>query len=163
MEIKSITMDDTLDNTLSISLIINESLVEFLNFLIALLIFRFTSNGISDMTTLSYKLSSALIPVCLGSYYQYSREGCIPDGFKSSLSEDFIKSERQFPVSVGFHFILTGCLIFMSIGMRQVSRNMEGVKHIRDELLQQSSEKEMASVASTVNGRRSNKTKKKTA
>lgn len=134
LEIKSIS-PDMIETPVALSLILGESFVELLNFVIALLLFRFTSTG-DDMSNMLYKLSVALVPVCLGSYFHFNRQGCIPEGLESSLGEDFVKSERQFPVSVGFHFIVTGCFIFMSIGMQQVNKNMEGVERIRSQLLE---------------------------
>lgn len=156
LEIKSIR-SDRIETPLALSLILGESFVELLNFLIGVLLFKFTSTG-DDMTNMLYKLSVALVPVCLGSYFHFNRQGCIPDGLEYSLEEDFMKSERQFPVSVGFHFIVTGCLIFMNIGMQQVNKNMEGIERIRSQLLEM---EKKDSNASSGNHRRSSRHKQK--
>ena len=157
IEIKSVN-HDMIENPIALRMMLGESFVELLNFIIAVILFRFTASG-GDMTNMLYKLSVALVPVCLGSYFHLNRQGCIPEGLESTLGEDFVKSERQFPVSVGFHFIVTGCLIFMSIGMQQVNKNMEGVERIRNQL----SELEMknANVSSSEKLRRSSRNKQK--
>ncbi len=127
----------------AIRVITNNGLVELCNVAIAFFLFRFTGRKeAGDFMSRSYVTASALIPLCLGLFYNSERTGCILDA-KGGLVLDGTtsKTERQFPVAILFHLIVTGCVNFMKIYMDQCDRNLAAVTRLHKELSSKNSKK----------------------
>lgn len=125
--------------------------MELVNLIIAILQMLFLANSTEKktFTAKSYCAIAALVPFCLGLYFNTEKTGCMIDSNGSIVirTPDAINqlSKRQFPVSIIFHLILTGCVYFMSIDMEQVDKNLAAVELLRNQLLNTNKKKSKTS------------------
>ena len=145
MDIKSI--ERAIEPLTSAKLLLSNGLMELVNFIIAGFLFVFTSKKPEGdfFNKKEYMVAAALVPLCLGLYYNTEKCGCIIDSngdivIREETDESDV-AERQFPVAVIYHLILTGCLWFMQRGMDQVNRNLEVVTTLQKQLLDKDSRK----------------------
>jgi len=75
-----------------------------------------------DLDHWTYILSSALVPMCLGCYFQSTDVGCLGDGGSSDSDHDSI---RQFPAVVIYHTVITMAFWFMKSGMDQCEEHVQ--------------------------------------
>lgn len=124
--------------------IFSDGLVELVNVIIAFLLFRFTSRkeDTGNFSSISYMTAATLIPFCLGLYFNTKRVGCIVGSDGNIVIDDHgDKAERQFPVAVLFHMIVTGCFMFMKYYMEQCNTNLDAVTILYKELSSKNSKK----------------------
>ena len=143
LDLKSVQPEIEVAPVTAMKLIFSDGLVELVNFIISLCLLRFNSlKEKGDYSSRSYMLASALIPFCLGLFFNTERYGCVTDSNgEVILGANSVMTERQFPVSAVFHIIVTGCYWFMNMSMAQCDLNLEAVTRLQKELSSKNSRK----------------------
>lgn len=84
----------------------------------------------NDFSTLPFKLSVALVPMILGSYYNDPMVGCLADDL-----EGFETKPRTFPVTLILLVVCFASLSMMRYQQNQETENLRKVQKLRDDLL----------------------------
>jgi len=137
---KSIKNEIELEPLTIAKLLLSNGLVELVNLIVAILLCRFTSmKEAGDFSTRTYFTAAALVPFCLGLFFNTERCGCVVDS-SGSIDENNIV-ERQFPVAIIYHLIVTGCYWFMKMGMDSCNMNLAAVTKLQQQLASKNSRK----------------------
>jgi len=138
IDMKSVQPDTEVAPLTAIKLLFSDGLVELVNLIIAICLCRFTGMKTrGDFSSAFYFSAASLIPFCLGLFFNTERYGCVVDSSGDLLAGgDSVMTERQFPVSVLFHLIVTGCYYFMKMNMGQCNKNLYAVERLRKEFVQ---------------------------
>jgi hypothetical protein len=147
-DLKSVQPEIEVAPLTAIKVIFSDSLVEFCNAIIAILLFRFTSRkeDPGNFSSRSYMTAAALIPFCLGLYFHSEKVGsCIVDADGHLTGAPAVGGTstggRQFPIAVLYHGIVTGCFWFMNYYMDQCDKNLNAVAKLHKELSSKNSRK----------------------
>ena len=102
-------------------IIFGDSYSELLGVVISSLLAHFLAvadlNGKLELDGWSYMLSSALVPICVGLYFNNSTHATCR-GVEEEVSVDDDKMRHQFPAVILWHTMITGAYWFMKSGMR---------------------------------------------
>ena len=140
IDMKSIKNEIELEPLTIAKLLLSNGLVELVNLIVAILLCRFTSmKEAGDFSTRTYFTAAALVPFCLGLFFNTERCGCVVDS-SGSIDENNIV-ERQFPVAIIYHLIVTGCYWFMKMGMDSCNMNLAAVTKLQQQLASKNSRK----------------------
>ena len=105
----------------AVKLIFGDSFCELVQVLVSTFLAYFLAlcklNNEMELDNWPYMISSALVPVCLGFYFNSDHSGCAAGGGEESLDESAKDSRHQFPVVVIYHTIVTVAFWFMKSGM----------------------------------------------
>jgi len=125
----------------AMKLIFGDSFCEILGVFVSSLLAYFLALSNTKKTAMGldnwpYMVSSALVPVCLGLYFNSKQLGCMGDGDDDleNLDEPPAKDQRhQFPAVVIYHTIVTVAFWFMKSGMQHCEEHVKLVSDsIRD-------------------------------
>jgi hypothetical protein len=147
LEMKSFQPQTQVEPTFALKKLFTEGLVEFINLIIAILLFRFTGmDKPGDFSSRPYFIAALLVPICISLFFTTERCGCAIDsdssqGILENDSSPFAKTDRQFPVAVIYHLIVTVCYWFMKVGMDSCNANLEEVTKMKKQLSKKSLQK----------------------
>ena len=154
-DLKSVQPEIQVAPLTAIKVLFSDGLVELCNVIIAFLLFRFTGRKQpGNFSTPAFVTAAAMIPFVLGLYFNSERVGCIVDADGGIVVDadghghahghghaQSGKTERQFPVAVLYHLIVTGCVWFMNYFMDQTDKNLASVTKLHKELSSKNSRK----------------------
>lgn len=116
-----------------VNAMLGESLYECLSMVVACLLLWYLASvphkKPTTMTETSYATACAMIPMCSYLYFRMKDE--VYQCRALSPEEEAERQKHQFPVALAFHFILTGCLYFMKLGIQNCDEQIEIVKTLR--------------------------------
>lgn len=142
IDMKSIKTEIELEPLTIAKLLLSNGLVELVNLIIAILLCRYTSmKEAGDFSTRTYFTAAALVPFCLGLFFNTERCGCVVDSSGSIVQDENSIVERQFPVAIVYHVIVTGCYWFMKMGMDSCNTNLAAVTKLQQKLSSKNSSK----------------------
>jgi hypothetical protein len=119
----------------AIRILFGESFVEILGVVISFLLAYFLALGMVNPVELDswpYVVSSALIPMQLGFYFHSNQLGCLGGNERINSDDPPVTHDRQFPVVVIYHTIVTVAFWFMKSGMERCE---EHVKMVNDSIV----------------------------
>jgi len=141
LEMKNLSPATQVEPIFAIKKLFMEGLVELVNLIIAILLFRFTDmDKPGDFSSRPYFIAAILVPICISLFFTTERCGCALDtnpsqdeAMKNDASS-LSRTERQFPVAVIYHLIVTVCYWFMKVGMDSCEANLETVTKMKKQL-----------------------------
>lgn len=148
LEMKSSQLETQVETFFVLEKLFMVGLVELMNLIIAILLFRFTGmDKPGDFSSRPYITAAVLVPICISLFFTTERCGCAIESTGSSRggtehdSSSFPKTDRQFPVAVIYHLIVTLCYWFMKVGMDSCEANLEEVTKMKKQLKKNSQKK----------------------
>ncbi|KAL9183890.1 hypothetical protein ACHAXT_004746 [Thalassiosira profunda] len=115
----------------AVKLIFGDSFCELLGVVVASLLAYFlalSKTASLELDHWAYLLSSALVPVCVGVFFQSSKAGCISEDVNVEMPDEGAKDRHQFPVIVIYHTIATVSHWFMKSGMQKCEDHVKLVE-----------------------------------
>ena len=134
--------NQTIPGLSAVKLILNNSIVELLGVFCAACLLWCLSLPLpaegSDFTTAPYRLSCAMIPMIVTVYFNNKTLGCLANyedsDAKTDVQSDDNGKDRNFPVVLVFHSIVSISLWFMQYQMQQHKKNIDMVKKLQLDL-----------------------------
>lgn len=115
---------DMISGAEAIKLVFGDSFYELLGVVIASLLAYFlaiSSEVALELEHWPYMLSSALVPICLGFFFNSKPIGCMMEGDQTEVDD----KRHQFPVVVIYHTIVTVAYYFMKNGMKHCEDSVQ--------------------------------------
>lgn len=115
----------------AMSLVLNDSVTEVMGLIVVGALAFFLSNPINTFSARSYMVSTMMIPLQISAFFQNKTMGCT----EVLGNDDSIEAlQRQFPISVVFHMIVSGCCWFMEYQLSSRRNDVKAVMTMRKTL-----------------------------